>query len=141
MLNWLKDLFQPILVTDPVLGPVRYLRDTRTWEGWIDFSPVGYRVEVLLGGGPSQVPEPHRSFLQDLARRYSSIEPQLVAMLTECAAAEGSHVPLHFQLVAIDLPEASEHLTWELCFETNPPSSFFVVAMDQFSPVGVSVEC
>ena len=140
MLNWLRDLLQPIRVTDPVLGPLRYLRDTRTWEGWIDFRPVGHPVEVLLSGGPTGPEQAQKSLLQELAEKYVVLLPSVLGMLNDSAATHGMQGRLSFKLVAIDLPELAG-AAWELCFETEPPSAFYVVQMNGFSPVSASVEC
>lgn len=141
MLEWLKDVFRPIRRQDPYFGTLRYLRDTHTWEGWIDFPPVGHRVEVLLSGTIEGPGDQQRSHLRELETRYSSLAPRLEALMFEQLSQSDPAGNASFRLSAIDLPEDPQAAAWELCFETDPPSWFFVVGMRGFDPEGVTVEC
>jgi hypothetical protein len=143
VLNWLKDIVSPVRVTDPVLGPLRYLRDTRTWEGWIAFAPTGTQVELLLTGAMTGPTAEQRVFLSQLQARYSELLPSLENELRQ-AVPEDVSVPGPFVLKAIDLPEElSGEPAWELCYEVEAASglSFYVVQLQGWHPVNVSIEC
>jgi hypothetical protein len=83
-----------------------------------------------------------REFIKELEKVYPSLAPILEQRLRERAALDPEFSnPLSFKLVAIDLPEDPQQSKWELSFETEPPSWFFVVEMEQFSPAQVTIEC
>src|SRR5262245_16252125 len=123
---------------------MRYLRDTRRWEGWTEFAPVEGRVEVLLTGGHEGPSEAQRQFIKALESRYSALVPEVRANLLEAAAAHpdlgGRGV--QFKLVAVDLPaEVTNEMAWELLDESEPKSWFYTVQMRGWVPVNVWVEC
>jgi hypothetical protein len=143
VLNWLKDLVSPVRVADPVLGPLRYLRDTRTWEGWLAFGPTGTQVELLLSGPVTGPSAEQRLFLSQVQARYSELLPSLENELQQAVPA-GVAVPGRFVLKAIDLPEELSGVPdWELCYEAEPAGdlSYFAVQLQGWRPVSVSVEC
>ena len=143
MLNWIKDLVRPIRLADPVLGTLRYLRDTRTWEGWIEFAPTGTQVEILLTGPLSGPSAEQRAFLSQLETRYADLWPRVERELREAVPGD-DQVPGRFVLKGIDLPETlSAETEWELCYESEPAAelSCFAVQLQGWRPVNVSVEC
>lgn len=141
MLDWLKDLIQPLRREDRYFGTLRFLRDTRVWEGWIEFHPVGHRVEVLLSGTQEGKNDQQREFLIELEQQYVALAPTVMKLLSERAAHSSPVNDASFKLVAIDLPDEPQTSPWEMCFETEPPSDFFVVQMSGFTPQDVTVEC
>ena len=144
MLQWLKDVIRPIRRQDQRFGPMRYLRDTRTWEGWTEFSPVKGNVEVLLSGGPEGPTENQRQFIELLESRYPALVSEVRAHPMEAAAAQPNinGDAVRFTLVAVDLPaEVTDDMSWELCYETEPKSWCFAVQMRGWMPRSVSVEC
>jgi hypothetical protein len=144
MIEWLKDIFSPIHAQDPDFGRMRYLRDSNTWEGHMQFSPIGGLVEILLSGGPSGPSQQQRTFLRAVETRYSELWPIVKAHLLEAAAPipEVSATAQAFTLVAVDLPaEVDGNVSWELCYETEPKSWFFAVEMRGWAPMNVSAEC
>jgi GT2 family glycosyltransferase len=138
MFDWLKDIVRPVWMDDPQLGRLRYFRDTRTWEGWIAFPPVGRQIEILLTGTHTGPTEHQREFLRALESRYEQLWEAVRPDLLEAAVSR----PKVFTLVGIDLPAVvDDGVEWELCYETEPESWLFTVQMRGWTPENVSVEC
>jgi len=143
MIDWLKDMIRPIRLTDPQLGRMRYLRQTRTWEGWTEFPAVGRGVDVLLSGDVTGPTADQRVFLQELKARYEGIFPAVRSNLVEATAAGAlSAAAVEFILVGLNLPaEVTDEMAWELCYETEPQTRFLAVQMKGWVPMDVSEEC
>jgi hypothetical protein len=141
MLEWWKDLFRPIRLSDPRFGELRYLRDARFWEGRAPFQPADGQVEVLIQGSASGPTDAQRSFFDEIERRYSELWPAVQASLvSESRRAE--LVPSAFRLVCVDIPQTpSPTAEWQLSYETRPPSWHFTVNMRGWQAQDVLAEC
>ena len=141
MLEWWKDLFRPIRVSDARFGSLRFLRDARFWEGRAHFHPIDGEVEVLIHGSAAGPTDKQRAFFEEAERRYPELWPAVRAKLL----VEAKQVELNveeFALVCVDVPESPTSVTeWQLSYETRPPSWHFTVTMRDWQPHDVLAEC
>ena len=141
MLEWWKDLFRPIRVSDRRFGQLRFLRDARFWEGRAAFRPTHGQVEVLIHGSRSGPTDAQRSFFDEVERRYTELWPAVLASLGD----ESKRVELvasEFELVCVDIPETpGPTVEWQLSYETHPRSWHFTVTMQDWRPQSVLAEC
>jgi hypothetical protein len=141
MLEWWKDIFRPIRVTDPQFGSLRFLRHSAFWEARAQFHPIDGTVEVLIHGSPTGPTDEQRAFFEMVERRYQEIWPAVRVKLLEEAKWVDSDDE-EFKLVCVDVPESpASAAEWQLSYEGPSRCWYFTVTMRDWQPQHVHAEC
>lgn len=141
MINWLRRVFGPKKVSDPVFGDLSYMGGY--WEGKGIFPATGSPIEWFVDAGEDGPGEPQRALFGRLVERYPKLLPAVLAALAEHIAAwrdESSSQDLSssLRLVAVSIPESeSPAMEWDLSFDSELRGSpHFAVSMKGWEPAG-----
>ena len=129
-------------INDPVFGSLLFME--KFWAGAGQFPPTGDRIEWFIDGDETGPQDSQRILFGKIVERYSTLLPELHAVLAKHATPEPSQavdLSIAIRLAAVSIASReSPDMEWEISFDSLLRDTvFFVVEMKGWSPTGVDV--